>query len=476
MACFTIQAQVTQVDSLLAKTHTYDSTLLKPQHKLDSIQSSFYQQSDSIKLAFKNKLSGLDAAGNSLQHKIDSLQSLNLSTEKYTHKLDSVNKAREAAVGSLNQKIETLKSKTTGRLKEFNFPPELEANVSSVTKNIDGFQLPVKDLNIASLNLPENSLQGLDGLNSVAKTPLGEVGNIDGLKDVTGNFGDVTKVTGDLGNYQQDIQNLTKGNLSEVKELPKVIEGKAGDLTGLNDIQKQAGGALEPLKDMQGQIQNPDAMKEQAIQKVQEVAINHFAGKEEVLQQAMDKVAKYKQKYSSVNSLSDITKKRPNEMHGKPLIERIVPGISFQILKRGHDVLVDFNPYAGYRFTGRITAGAGWNQRVAFDHPSRVTRVYGPRVFGEYKLSKGLSPRLEIETLNTNVPVRFSNTNTDPFARRWVWTYMVGVKKDYRFFKMIKGTAIIMVNLYDPLHKSPYGDKVITRFGFEFPMKKKPKK
>jgi hypothetical protein len=293
---------------------------------------------------------------------------------------------------------------------------------------------------------------------------------------MTGNLGEVSKVTDNLGNYQQDIQSITKGNLNEVQQLPKTLEGKAGDVTGLNDIQKQAGGALEPLKEMQGKMQDPNAMKEQAVQKVQEVAINHFAGKEEVLQQAMDKVAKYKQKYSSINSLSDITKKRPNEMHGKPLIERVVPGISFQILKRGNDVLVDFNPYAGYRFTGRITAGAGWNQRISFDHPSRVTRVYGPRFFGDYKLSKGFSPRLEVETLNTNVPIRFSNTPTDPFARKWVWTYMVGIKKEYRFFKMIKGTALVMVNLYDPFHKSPYGDKVITRFGFEFPMKKKYKK
>jgi hypothetical protein len=74
-------------------------------------------------------------------------------------------------------------------------------------------------------------------------------------------------------------------------------------------------------------------------------------------------------------------------LHSKPLIERVVPGISFQILKRGNDVLVDFNPYAGYRFTGRLTTGGGWVQRISFDHPSRATRVYGPRIFGECKLS-----------------------------------------------------------------------------------------
>jgi hypothetical protein len=471
----TVQAQIAKVDSLLDQTHAYDSTLLKPQQKLDSIQLGFYQQSDSIKLQFKNKLSGLDSTGASVQHTIDSLSSLNLPTEKYTHKLDSINQERQKAVSSLNEKMEGLKSKTTGRIKEMNFPPELNDKVSALTKNVDGFQLPVKDLNIPSLELGDNPLKSLDRLNTSLKTPLGEVGNIDGLKDIQGGIGDVTKVTGDLGAYREDLSNITKGNLSEVKEMPKALESKAGELTGIKDIQQQASGALDPLKEIQGQIQNPDAVKEQALQKVQEVAVNHFAGKEEVLQQAMDKISKYKQKYSSINSLSDITKKRPNEMHGKPLIERIVPGISFQILKKGNDLLVDFNPYAGYRFTGRITAGAGWNQRISFDHPSRATRVYGPRIFGDYKLSKGFVPRIEIEALNTSLPPRFSHTNTDPNARTWAWSYMVGMKKQYRFYKFIKGTATIMVNLYDPHHRSPYGDRVITRFGFEFPMKKKVK-
>jgi hypothetical protein len=94
-------------------------------------------------------------------------------------------------------------------------------------------------------------------------------------------------------------------------------------------------------------------------------------------------------------------------------------------------------------------------------------------VFGEFKLAKGISPRVEFDVMNTNVPARFSSTNSDPFARRWISTFMIGIKKEYRFFKMIKGTAYIMTIPYDPHHTSPYGDRVITRFGFEFPMKKK---
>jgi predicted nucleic acid-binding Zn-ribbon protein len=338
-----------RVDSLLAQTQSADSVLLKPEQKLNDLEQHFYRTSDSLKLTFKSKLSGLDKAGTSTQHQIDSLTSLHLPTEKYTHRLDSINQEKNAAVHSLDEKINSLKSKTTGQLKQFNFPPELNDKVSAVTKNVEGFKLPVKDLNIPSLNLPDNPLKSLDGLNSSIKTSFGEVGNIgslqglsgslknigqigniDGLKGLQNNLGDVSKVTGQMGNYQQDIQNITKGNLGELKAAPKALETKAADMAGIKDLQKEAGGVMDPLKQVTGSVQNPEAAKEQALQKVQEVAVNHFAGKEEVLQQAMNKVAKYKQKYSSLNSLSEIGKKRPNEMHGKPFIERVVPAFHFR--------------------------------------------------------------------------------------------------------------------------------------------------
>jgi len=195
------------------------------------------------------------------------------------------------------------------------------------------------------------------------------------------------------------------------------------------------------------------------------------------LQQAMQKVCKNKIKYSSLNSLSDTLKKRPNEMHDKPLIERLVPGVAIQIQKRENDLLVDFNAYVGYRFTGRFTAGLGWNQRVPYntnrnEFNARV-RVYGPRMYAEYKVFKGISPRLEVEVMNTIVPPWVSNLLLDLRRREWVWSYFAGLKKDYQFVKTVKGTAMIMFNLYNPEHRSPYADVLNVRFGFEFPMKKK---
>lgn len=204
--------------------------------------------------------------------------------------------------------------------------------------------------------------------------------------------------------------------------------------------------------------------------------MDHFAGKQQVLQEAMDKMSKYKEKYTSLNSLADVPRKRPNEMRGKPLIERIVPAFMVQIQKEGDNLLVDFNPYVGYCFTGKITAGAGWNQRIAYDTKvndfTAQPRIYGPRIFAEYNLWKGFCPRIETEVMNALVAPTDQPSRMDLATREWVWGVFFGLNKEYKFLKNVKGTALVMTRLFDPDHKSPYADVVNVRIGFEFPMKK----
>lgn len=478
-----LQAQ--KMDSLLTSKLGLDSLKI-PQNPLDSVQFSFYSKADSLKHDARGKLADLDSSKRKIQSKIDSLQSLQLPTGKYTAKLDSINQKREKIVATLNEKIGDLKSKTLDKINNLELPPELNDKVSSVTNNIEGFKLPVKDLNIPSLDLPDNPLNGLDGLNTSIDSPLGKIGEIDGLKNVTGQLGDISKLTdqvGDLskitdqaGDISKDIQNVTNGNLGDVKELPNALESKAAEAAGLDQLKQGSEALNDPLLQ---QAQNPEAMKEQAVEQIQQAAVDHFAGKEKQLQEAMEQMAKLKKKYSSLNSLSDIPKRRPNEMRGKPLIERLLPGIGIQILKNSDLFMTDFNPYVGYRFTGRLTSGLGWNQRFAYNTKhnnfSPEARVYGPRIYSEFNLGKGFFPRGELELLNTFVPPYVRTLTSDDGERQWVPGVFLGMKKEFRFIKRVKGTSSIMMRLYNPDHKSPYADVVNVRFGFEFPMKKKHK-
>lgn len=229
---------------------------------------------------------------------------------------------------------------------------------------------------------------------------------------------------------------------------------------------------------MAAKMQHSDSLRESSKIYVRQYAVNHFSGQEDKLQEAMETLSKYKSGYSSLNNFRDV-KKRPNEMRDKSFAEHLLPGIALQVLKRGDNLMIDFNAYLGYRITGRITSGIGWNQRIAYDLDNRSfspqLRVYGPRVFSEYKLGKGFYARAEFEYMNTQLPDNMQMRSVDPDKRVWVHTAFVGISRDYRIARCVRGNAMIMTRLYNYDKMSPYPEIINLRFGFEFPIRKESK-
>jgi hypothetical protein len=485
----TASVHAQHLDSISIPDIHVDSLIHPKSAKLDSIQRSFYFEGDSLKSDYKQKMAALQGSRLKLTGTIDSLQSQNLNADGPLRQLDSINNLSSVHAASLNTKMEALKGKAMKNINDLGLPDDLTAKASGVTQKIDGFQLPVKDLNIPELDLPDNPLKNLDGLNTSITSPVGEIGNlpsIDGLgkvgdlSQVTGKVGDLSgvtgkvgEVTGKVGEYGKDLQEVT-GAVGDPQKMSGVLEEKAADVAGL----PAAPDAKSLMGDVPALPVNPGEVKDLAGAQVQQ-AVNHFAGKEQVLEEAMAKMSKLKQKYSSLNSLSEIPKRRPNEMRGKPWMERVLPSLTLQVHGKGEFLMVDINPAAGYRFTGKLMAGLGWNHRVAyskkFDAFSNLPRVYGPRSFVEYKIGKGFSPRAEFELMNAPVPPLIQKITADYSDRQWVSGAFIGIKKDYKIFKNIRGTSMVMLRLYNQHHKSPYADVVNVRIGFEFPMKKKPK-
>lgn len=471
--------------------------------RIDSIQSSFFYRTDSLKQQYHERFTKMDSARRQLESTIDSVGSLRLSLEKYreitqldlmqsggkgnpdslmslnaysakmTRMLDSINAQQTKTLSELNSKLQSLKDKTLGKLNEQELPPQLSDEVTNAAGKINGFQITAADLKMPDLGTDRIDIIGQNNLN--IESPIQGL-NVEELKNLRGDPGNVSEVTGKPGGYGADVQGLAKGDLGELKAVPDAVEAKTTELSGLNEI-KDDTKVLDEYKALSDKMQNPDSLKEFAIQEAKKIAVDHFAGKEEQLKQAMETLTKYKAKYPNLNSISEIARRPPNEMKGKPLIERLVPGIGMQVQRKGDNLLVDLNLYAAYRFTGRISAGLGWNQRVAYYVDRSVfnpdARIYGPRVFGEFKLWRGFSPRAEVEIMNANVPPLTRTQTVDPLYREWIWGAFAGIKKEYRFIKNVKGTALVMMRLYNPDHKSPYGDIVNARFGFEFPMKDK---
>ena len=466
-----------------------DSLYQKQLHELDSVQqntkrefSKLKNEYDSIGKQFANPLA-------KLQHQSDSARNLNLPTDQYTKRIDSLTQLRDGKLAGVKNKADILKSKSTQKISSLKLSPEISKEANNFTQGLSKLDvsLPGSDLNFPTIpslgkNMPGISGVSLPGVN----TPAIPDASIPGVKtDLPGTNGIKTpEVLGDVKQVTDQAKEIT----DQAKEVTDKIKKPSKEELA-EEAKKEAESKIKdsaPVKEVTGKMGAPDGLplkdgqlsEEELKNQVKKQAVNHFAGKEAQIQQAMNEMSKLKQKYSSVQSLKDLPKKAPNPMKEKAFIERIVPGLAFQILLK-NEWLTDFNPYIGFKFNGRISAGMGWNQRWAFAK-GRVfnsdARIYGPRFYGECMVFKGFSARAEFEFMNTSVPKVLGQPNVDDLQREWVTGIFLGIKKDYKIYKQLKGTAFILYNVYNPEYKSPYGDRLMTRFGLEYTIKKKSKK
>ena len=443
-----------------------DTLLQKSIQKADSITLSFQSKADSLSALYQKQFSRIDSVRSHLQSKIDNLNHLKLPTDKVTIKMDSLNQVVNEKVSLLTKKLNDLKSKATEDLKEIQLPPQLQEPMQKLQSSIAGYSLPslkTTALGMPSVNFPDHG--------NVQLTTLSKQLNLDtNFGNISDELGNIKEIAGNAKEYTQDAENLVKGNLNEVKNIDKTLEAELMDMEGMNQLKE--GSALLGANPMDSAALANKA-KEMIKEQVMNAAQDHFAGKQELLQEAMGKMTKLKTKYSEVKSMAELPKRLPNPLKGKPFVERLVPALTFQIQKSGN-FLVDINPMLMYRISPRISAGAGWNQRFAFNDLTinRAESIYGPRAAFEFKWTRGINFRLLPEIMNTTIPPHVAQSKgVDPVYREWVGSMFFGIKKDFTVYKQIKGNTEILYNLYDPGGMSPYGDKLSVRFGFEFAMK-----
>jgi hypothetical protein len=440
-------AQETGIDSLV--TWQPDSLYASQLEQLDSIKqqtsevlTSLHHQYDSTNQAFSSKLE-------TLNHKKDSLTRLNLPTTSIQQQIDSVEQARLQKLTDLKSRADEVKQNCLDKVNSLQLPSEVGDKVKEYTASLNkvDISLPGSDFTVPSLSIPNLDNLTMPDLQNLPNADLSGLEKLPVGSEVKG-------LTGDIKNIQGDIP-------TDITNPDQLIENKVADLAEVK--------AFDGLPEAPGMnAENPQDMAKEEIKKA---AVDHFAGKQEQLKAAMDKMSKYKQQYASVQSIKDLPKKPPNPLKEKPFIERVVEGVALQVFKKD-DWLLDVSPYLGYRFNPRLTLGAGWNHRIAFGEQNKhTTSVYGPRVYGEYRAFKGFSARLELETMNTYV---FTNPQQpENGGREWVPAVLAGMKKEYKIYKRLKGTALVLYNFYNPQYKSPYGDRLNIRFGFEYSIKEK---
>jgi hypothetical protein len=469
----------------------------------------------------------------SLTHKIDSLNKLSkknpdLSNQSKTlqHKLDSLKRAgpfkdvqqAEAKMKTLesgvNSKLTAVQNGVNGKLNRFN---QNGAKIPglSLPKLNTGFNantMPGTNLPNSNLSLPSNPLGNTGGFNmpqignasglgsgqlqtpAFNTNPLGSstnsVGNfgnlsspnlsnipgLDGMKNVEKEMGQVGKVSKEVEGYQKDIANVSKGDLDKVKKLPGAIESKAEGMKEIKGLQAKEL-TMEQQQEMAKKWESdPEYRKELALNKAKEQTTNYFAGHDKELMAAMNKMTQLKSKTKDAEMAVDMFKKQGNPMTDRTFRSRLVPGFALQIQKKGDNLWLDFNPYLGYRISGRFTSGIGWNERVSIN-VKKVTgvasdRIYGPRSFLNFKVKESFYLRGEAELMNVNV-VPSATIGPENAGRQWVPSYLAGVKKDFRYSSHVIGNVQLLYNLYNPNHMSPYLSKFNVRMGIEFPAKRK---
>ncbi|MGC3945458.1 MAG: hypothetical protein QM762_13245 [Chryseolinea sp.] len=464
------------------------------QQRLDTVKQWMSGEVSALQKEFTGRASKITQLQQKLQSRVDSLSRLSLSDNKLTSRLDSINQR----LGSLHQefesKISATKNQAMDKLGKIEVPPEWQSQVNelqtSISKMVPGevsgnLSFDVPGIDVLTKGLPSLSSVGTSGITDALKIPKG-IATPDNLAIPNTNIPNVnaplptnlsmpgTDQVSQLAKVSDVTEQSQKalGDLNAIKAQPidKIAESKMTSLDEVKEIQKRA--KLEGVE----AIQSPEALKAEMKRQAQAVAVDHFSDKQAELKAAMEKISKYKLKYNEMKSITDLAKKPSNPLKEKKFYERLLPGVGFQILKKNNDILVDFNPYVGYKITSKIVAGVGWNQRAAYNWDQKSfspqSRIYGPRLYGEYNLSKGFSPRLEVEVMNTLVPPTTVKQG-DPYDRQWVPGAFAGIKKQYKIYKQLRGTATVMFRLYDPKRQSPYGDVVNARFGLEYVLKKK---
>jgi hypothetical protein len=467
-----------------------------------------------------SKLSKTEAG---LTHKIDSMQKLGLPTDRYQKKLDSLRansvdkliNTSESKLANVEKKINALGDEPESKINEklnllskeaegkgglpanVNVPqlngngsklPDVKGKLTMQTPSLPVLENPVEDkmgdlqkptlptLN-NSMDLPNVDKLKLDGdvkdkLNQTQeiKTKIGE--SIPSDKIANGTSG-VTDLSQQAADYSGKVKDVSKGDFTDQKLESKISGEVLGDETAMLEGKSAE---WEKQKQVFQSYKNPEEYKKQTLAKGREVVAKYFVAQQATIKKTMTKVGEYQRTSEDlIKKVNDLPK--PPRIYKKiPLIERFIPGINLQIQKTD-SWLIDINPSLRFRVKNIFSMGTGWNERIVLDkHANYLSeqRMYGIRTFSELMIKKGISVRIDVERANAFVPV--TRVQPDVGERTWLWVYMAGLKKEFKFASTVRGNIQFMYNLYNPDGLSPYLERLNVRFGFEFPLARKMKK
>lgn len=468
------------------------------QSKLDSIsfrlkkQMNYQQKMDSISGKVKRTLTHFTSKQDSLRMKV-SQHAFNL--QKKMNKKASV-------FDSLSlQMKDPLSGKTfdngvggVGSIIKGIIPGQTTLTGSKITLpqgGIRGRELGQKANGINSnnpLSLPTlNQGKTISGNNrnspiqNFTKETINEQGVTQELKTIQSEVQRVKTVTNKVQTYKDDAREIGQGNVDKVKTIPKEVEDRVANMTEVKDLQTQKGefttakNSLEQYKNMMAELNKKKPGEKELKSVMSKELTDPFAGQDAKLKAGIAQLDKLKKKYRSIADSRYLPKHVPNEMKGKPMRERLLPGISFQFYKND-DVSIDFSPYVSYKLSGRFRPGIGatWREAILLKSPyARFDQVYGLRVMNEFRLNGSFYFHTEGEWLHfTPAALQKFKFPADTDMSEWLFRLNAGLFKTYPISKRFGGQVQILYNVLD-MNRFPQSRNTSMRFGIEYKFKAK---
>jgi hypothetical protein len=418
-------------------------------------------------------------SSDALTRSADSMRRFRVPEPTILHRTESLLRKKALLLAEVKENQVALQAKVNSRFVNWSESVRRRLNLDSARVGVPNFGVTSSRPFVPGTNLPGISGQGMPEIPSVPSLEIDDFSSLGVSPELSAAGGDlVIPTVSHLADLRKAVPSLhdplgDAGKQIEVaKELiaspADIAEKAASNVQGVNDAAQR----LNEAEQMKQRIETAEQLKDPEEFKRQ--AVDHLAGKEAELSGAMVQMARYKKKYSSIASLSEIKKNDwlpKNGLKGKPFKERFRPGLNLGVRSNPDTVLLDFYPNAAYRITGRFEAGVAaiYRLRVSttpFGFDQRDP-VWGLATFVVVKTFKSVFLRMEAD--GTSHPKQ--GTSEQRAYRDWRWNFYVGLQTNFKLSKRLTGNVQMLYNGNSNL-KDGFPEKLSARVGVQYKVAK----
>lgn len=472
-------------------------------HKVDSLKnfvnekkSKLTTASDSIQQILNLPQQKVIQATVALQSQVDSLvQKINKPVDKVndelTEKQQSIQGEIDEAEAKVRTKVDAAQNsvqQNANKAADGNHQirlgnqqlPEAGLKIPGQESGINNFEVP--NLSSPGVN-PKQQITGTENLKlpdtklDVNKLKEKADINVPGTDKINNVSGEISKIDGKLSEaekYSQEIKNIKENGLGDAEKIPDEIEKRVGETDEIKALNAEAAKVTE-YKDVVQKYKDKKLIQREIQRKAQMVATEKMNAMSPEFKAAQQQIAKARKLNPAVKSFKEMTKRRTNEMKGKPFRQRFVPGITIQAYN-AEKFTVDCAIQTGYRLSGRLTMGAGYTYRISMseDNTNFIAGegVSGYRFYADFVLLKGFYIHGEFEKLSLNRSKQPLLLESSPDVVNGSY---FGIGKRYNVSRKVKGSvsALYRVNYTGEV---PGQSKVTLRVGLDLNLKKQKRK